>query len=90
MVFCQKLKKDAPGLKQAPYPGEVGQRILQHISQEAWQQWLTHQTLLINENRLSLADPAARKLLAKEMEDFLFGSGSAKPQGYVAPTKKEG
>jgi Fe-S cluster biosynthesis and repair protein YggX len=83
MVFCQKLNKHAPALTHAPYPGAIGQRILQNISQEAWQQWLAHQTLLINEHRLSLADPAARKFLATEMEAFLFGDGSAKPQGYV-------
>lgn len=83
VVFCEKLKKEAPGLPVAPYPGELGQRIFDHISHEAWQQWLSHQTLLINENRLSLVDPQARVFLAKEMEAFLFGSGSEQPKGYV-------
>lgn len=83
-VFCTKLNKDAPGLAAAPYPGELGERIFNNISLEAWQQWLKHQTLLINENRLSLADPKARKFLATEMESFLFGAGSDKPVGYVA------
>lgn len=82
-VFCLKLQKEAPGLANVPYPGELGEKIYENISQEAWQQWLRHQTLLINENRLSLVDPAARQLLATEMEAFLFGSGSAKPQGFV-------
>lgn len=82
-VFCSKLNKQAPGLMAAPYPGELGQRIFHNISQEAWQQWLSHQTLLINENRLSLADPSARELLTKEMEAFLFGAGGTKPTGYV-------
>lgn len=83
IVFCQKLQKEAPGLAAPPYPGELGARIFANISQEAWQQWLSHQTLLINENRLSLADPKARKFLATEMEAYLFGSGSAKPSGYI-------
>jgi len=81
-VFCLKLNKEATGLSSPPYPGELGNRIFLHISQEAWSQWLSHQTLLINENRLSLADPAARKFLAQEMESYLFGSGSAKPTGF--------
>lgn len=83
MVFCIKLKKEAPGLLTAPYPGPLGLKIYENISQQAWQQWLSHQTLLINENRLSLADPKARKFLAAEMEAFLFGDGSQKPAGYV-------
>ena len=83
LVYCHKLHKEAPGLNFAPYPGELGNRIFTHISQEAWQQWLSHQTLLINENRLSLADQAARKFLATEMEAFLFGDGSSKPAGYM-------
>lgn len=86
MVFCLKLHKEAPGLTRAPFPGELGAKIYANISQEAWNQWLSHQTLLINENRLSLANPDARAFLAKEMEAFLFGDGSAKPAGYVAPT----
>lgn len=83
MVFCIKLNKEAPGLLMAPYPGPLGMKIYENISQEAWQQWLSHQTLLINENRLSLADPNARKYLATEMEAFLFDGGSQKPAGYV-------
>jgi Fe-S cluster biosynthesis and repair protein YggX len=82
-AFCLKLQKEAAGLASVPYPGELGKKIYENISQEAWQQWLRHQTLLINEHRLSLVDPSARKLLATEMEAFLFGGGSAKPQGYV-------
>lgn len=82
-IFCLKLQKEAPGLTTIPYPGELGQKIYANISQQAWQQWLSHQTLLINEHRLSLADPKARQFLATEMEAFLFGAGSEKPQGYV-------
>lgn len=82
-VYCLRLRKDAPALPAAPYPGELGKRILENISQEAWQQWLSHQTLLINEHRLSLADAKARQFLAKEMEAYLFGDGSAVPKGYM-------
>lgn len=86
MVKCQKLHKEAEGLSAPPYPGELGAKIYANISKEAWQQWLNHQTLLINENRLSLADPKARQFLAKEMEAFLFGIGSDKPAGYIPRT----
>jgi Fe-S cluster biosynthesis and repair protein YggX len=84
-VFCARLQRDAEGLAFAPYPGELGKRIYASISQVAWQQWLAHQTLLINENRLSPLDPKARKYLEAEMEKFLFGAGADKPPGYVAP-----
>lgn len=82
-VYCEKLKKEAEGLAKPPIPGEIGTRIYQHISQEAWELWLKHQTMLINEYRLSLIDPKARGFLLKEMENFLFGAGSEKPAGYV-------
>ncbi|MBS0570170.1 MAG: oxidative damage protection protein [Proteobacteria bacterium] len=84
-VFCAKLKREAEGLAFAPYPGELGKRIFAQISQEAWRAWLAHQTMLINENRLSPLDPKARKFLETEMEKFLFGEGSAAPPGYSAP-----
>ncbi len=82
-VQCQKLKKEAPGLERPPYPGDLGQRIYEHISQEAWQEWVKHQTMLINEYRLTPVDPKAREFLEKEMEKFLFGEGSEKPKEYV-------
>ncbi|HAC34090.1 MAG TPA: oxidative damage protection protein [Gammaproteobacteria bacterium] len=84
-VMCRLLGREAEALERAPYPGETGQRILREISQEGWQQWIAHQTMLINENRLSMADSEARKFLLAEMEKFLFGEGettSAKPEGY--------
>jgi len=84
-VHCVKLQREAEGLAYAPYPGELGKRIFDNISKEAWSQWLAHQTMLINENRLSPLDPKARKFLEGEMEKYFFGSGSAAPQGYVAP-----
>lgn len=85
MIHCQKLDKEAEGFDSAPYPGALGQRIHEHISKEAWQLWLQHQTMLINEYRLSMLDPKARQFLADEMEKFLFGGESVKPAGYVPP-----
>jgi Fe-S cluster biosynthesis and repair protein YggX len=70
-------------LNQPPIPGELGQKIYAQISKEAWQLWINHQTMLINENRLSTIDPKARTFLMQEMDKFLFGSGSEKPAGYV-------
>lgn len=77
MVFCQKLQREAEGLERPPWPGELGQRVYRHIGKQAWQQWLAHQTMLINENRLSPVDPAVRKMLAGEMQRFLFGEDAA-------------
>lgn len=85
LVNCVKLKKTAPGLNYAPYPGELGQRIFNEICQEAWQQWMNHQTMLINENRLNLMDIEARRFLEAEMKKFLFEGGAQKPAGYVPP-----
>jgi Fe-S cluster biosynthesis and repair protein YggX len=84
-VHCIKLGRDAEGLDFAPYPGELGKRIYENVSKEAWQAWLKHQTMLVNENRLSLADSRARKWLAEQMEKYFFGEGSAMPPGYVPP-----
>lgn len=84
-VFCAKLQREAEGLAYAPYPGELGKRIFGHVSKEAWAQWLAHQTMLINENRLSPLDPKARKFLEDEMKKYFFGEGSAAPLGYVPP-----
>lgn len=81
-VFCLKLQKQAEGLAKPPYPGPIGEKIFQNISIEAWKMWQSHQTMLINEYRLNLLDPDARKFLEAEMEKFLFGSGSEKPPGY--------
>ncbi len=85
IVNCIKLGREAEGLPKPPYPGELGRRIYEHVSKEAWQGWLRHQTMLINENRLSPIDPRARAFLEDQMEKFFFGEGSAKPAGYVPP-----
>jgi Fe-S cluster biosynthesis and repair protein YggX len=84
-IFCAYLQREAEGLDRVPYPGELGQRIYAGISKEAWQQWLRHQTMLMNEYRLTPIDPKARQFLVEEMEKFLFGGGAQKPEGYVPP-----
>jgi Fe-S cluster biosynthesis and repair protein YggX len=81
-VQCVLLKREGEGLDRPPYPGELGRRIYEQVSKEAWAQWLRHQTLLINEYRLTPIEPKARKFLEAEMEKFFFGAGSTAPQGY--------
>ncbi len=83
VVNCVKLNKEAEGLDRLPYPGELGQRIFDNVSKEAWQQWLRQQTMLLNEYRLSPIDPKARKFLEEQMEKFFFGEGAETPEGYV-------
>ena len=81
-VCCVKLKQELAGLDAPPFPGALGVRIFEHVSKEAWSTWLGHQTMLINEYRLSTAEPKARAFLREEMEKYFFGEGSAAPQGY--------
>ncbi|MGD8641698.1 MAG: oxidative damage protection protein [Gammaproteobacteria bacterium] len=85
MVQCAKLGKEAEGLDNPPYPGELGQKIYESISKEAWQQWLRHQTMLINENRLSVIDPKHREFLEENMVKFLFEDNAQMPEGYTPP-----
>ncbi|HXC41351.1 MAG TPA: oxidative damage protection protein [Burkholderiales bacterium] len=86
MVKCIKLGVEAEGLDFPPYPGELGKRIYENVSREAWQQWIRHQTMLINENRLNLADARARKYLAEQMEKHFFGTGADTAEGFVPPS----
>lgn len=85
VVDCVKLGKEAEGLERVTYPGELGKRIFDNVSKQAWQEWLKFQTMLINENRLSPVDPKSRKFLETEMEKYFFGEGSELPPDYVAP-----
>ena len=85
MVNCVKLGREAEGLERPTYPGELGKRIFDNVSKEAWQAWLRHQTMLVNENRLNLADQKARKYLAEQMEKHFFGDGADAAAGYVSP-----
>ncbi|MBI2313962.1 MAG: oxidative damage protection protein [Betaproteobacteria bacterium] len=87
MVKCVKLGREAEGLERPPYPGDLGKRVFDNVSKEAWSGWLRHQTMLVNENRLNLADPKARKYLAEQMEAYFFGAGAEMPSGYVPPSK---
>ena len=85
MVNCVVLKAPAEGLDYAPYPGELGQRIWEQVSKAGWQRWVDHQTMLINEYRLTPIEPKARKFLVAEMEKFLFGTTVQPPAGYTPP-----
>ena len=86
MVNCIKLGREAEGLDFVPYPGELGKRIFDSVSKEAWQQWLRHQTMLINERRLNMMNAEDRKFLQQEMDKFLSGEDYAKADGYVPPS----
>ncbi len=85
MVHCIKLGFEAEGLDFPPYPGALGKRIFENVSKEAWQQWVRLQTMIINENRLNLADPDHRKYLAEQIEKHFFGDGADQVEGYVPP-----
>ncbi|MDO4710163.1 MAG: oxidative damage protection protein [Pseudomonadota bacterium] len=82
-VFCQREQRQTEGLDFIPWPGEMGKRVFAHIGKTAWAAWLAHQTMLINENRLSPMNPEHRAFLEKEMDKFLFGDGAEKPAGYT-------
>ena len=86
-LHCIKLGQEAEGLDRQPYPGELGKRIFEQVSKPAWAQWLRHQTMLINENRLNPMDPNARKFLEGQMERYFFGDGAEMPAGYVPPSR---
>ena len=88
IVQCVKLGREAEGLDFSPYPGELGKRIYENVSKAAWQAWLEQQKMLVNENRLNLADSAARKYLAGQMEAHFFGAGADVAAGYVKPGSK--
>jgi Fe-S cluster biosynthesis and repair protein YggX len=81
-VFCQYEQRETEGLDFSPWPGEAGKRVFDNIGKPAWAAWLAHQTMLINENRLSPMNPEHRAFLGEEMLKFLFGGGADKPQGY--------
>jgi len=85
MVNCTKLGREAEGLERMPYPGELGKKIFENISKEAWQSWVAHQTLLMNEYRLTPINAKDRKFLEEEMEKFLFGEGASEIDNFVAP-----
>jgi Fe-S cluster biosynthesis and repair protein YggX len=83
MVQCIKLGREAEGLDLPPLPGALGVKIYNQVSKEAWQAWIRHQTMLINENRLNLADARARQYLAQQIENYFFGEGADQPSGFT-------
>ena len=82
MVQCVKIGRELPGLEEPPFPGELGDRIFENISQQAWDLWIQQQVLLINHYGLVLADPQARQFLIEQMEEFFFGLGAQMPEGW--------
>ena len=88
-VDCVVLGRQAPALETAPWPGDLGERIVQQVSVEGWQQWLARQTMLMNEKRLSPINPEHRAYLERQMEAFLFGDGGDSPEGWVSPKNKK-
>jgi Fe-S cluster biosynthesis and repair protein YggX len=87
-VFCQKFQKELPGLNAPPWPGELGQRIFENISVDAWKMWEERMKMILNEYRLMPWQKEAQQLIAKHMEDFFFGEGAALPPGYVPQQSK--
>ena len=89
LVSCVVLNREAPGLTRVPYPGELGQRIFDSVSDEGWKQWVEHQTMIINENGLSTMDPTSLQLLEKHMLGFLFKEGELANNGFTPPPAKK-
>ena len=91
MVFCKVLEREAPALSSPPYPGEIGERIFNEISDEGWKQWLERLTTIINENALNTADPASLELIEQHMVGFLFKEGDLGqlPPGFTPPGAKK-
>lgn len=86
MVQCVKLKRELPGLEKPPFPGELGKRIFENVSQEAWEMWPAQSTIIINHYGLNMADPSARKFLREQMEEFFFGSDVPMPEDWTPAT----
>ena len=87
-VFCVKFQRELPGLDETPFDNELGQRIYDHVSRDAWDLWKEHLKMIMNEYRLNLATPEAQEIVLKQMEDYFFGEGAALPPDYVPPKTK--
>jgi Fe-S cluster biosynthesis and repair protein YggX len=85
MVNCVKLGRELPGLDRPPWKGEIGKRIFENVSKEAWRMWVDHSKMLLNEYRLNPLDPRAQQIMEEQMEQFFFGEGSRLPESYVPP-----
>jgi Fe-S cluster biosynthesis and repair protein YggX len=88
MVNCVKFGREMPGLERIPWKGEIGKRIYENVSQEAWKMWIEHSKMLMNEYRLNPLDANSQKIMEEQMEQFFFGDGAKLPEGYVAPKTK--
>jgi len=88
VVKCVKIGKELPGLDRVPWKGELGQRIYENVSKEAWKMWVEYSKMLMNEYRLNPLDPNSQKIMEEQMEQFFFGEGAKLPEGYVAPKAK--
>ena len=88
IVHCMKLGKDLPGLERVPWKGELGKRVYENVSQEAWKTWVDYSKMLMNEYRLNPLDPQSLKIMEEQMEQFFFGEGAKLPEGYVPPKAK--
>jgi Fe-S cluster biosynthesis and repair protein YggX len=86
-VFCVKLQRELPGLDTPPWPGPLGQRIYEQVSQEAWEMWEERMKMILNEYRLLPFQKEAQELVAKQMEEYFFGESSSAPPGYVPPSR---
>lgn len=90
MVQCVKLGRELPGLDKPPFVGELGEKIFNHVSKQAWDMWVEQQVIIINHYGLVLADPAARQFLAQQLEEFFFGEDAAMPEGWTPPEAQGG
>ena len=88
MVNCVKIGKELPGLDRVPWKGELGQRVYDNVSKEAWKLWVEYSKMVMNEYRLNPLDPNSQKIMGEQMEQFFFGEGAKLPEGYVAPKTK--
>jgi Fe-S cluster biosynthesis and repair protein YggX len=89
MVQCVKFQKELPGLDEPPFNNELGQRVFQNVSKDAWKLWLEHMKMIVNEYRLNLIDRDAQRVIQQQMEEYFFGEGAALPPGYVPPQAKK-
>ena len=87
-VHCVKFDRDLPGLDRPPWKGELGKRVYENVSKDAWKLWIEHSKMVMNEYRLNPLDPSSQKIMEEQMEQFVFGEGAKLPEGYVAPKAK--
>jgi Fe-S cluster biosynthesis and repair protein YggX len=88
MVMCVKFGKELPGLDRVPWSGDLGKRVYENVSKDAWKLWIEHSKMIMNEYRLNPIDPNSQKIMGEQLEEFFFGAGAKLPEGYVAPKAK--